>query len=252
MFGMAQSTTSTVRLSRRFFAYLARVVRHTKVLFASFITGSLVSAPEWLKPLLPSKYAAVLEAWSSVIFEPETYWRLALTCLLVGIFIATFLAWNEERNESEKLTSQIHESKPFLTAHSPGWSYAHDRFTAVGYQTDPMLMLRFHIEIINGGADTSLRGWQGAYRLSDNRRVGLSDAMFDRSVSSVVDQVNLVSDDRTLSRGGRRLGWVQFPIQEDEASRLQQVAVQFFDHTGQMHSVECPPEWMLRASETKS
>ena len=112
-------------------------------------------------------------------------------------------------------------------------------------------MLRLHIEIVNGGADTSLRGWQGGYRLADNRRIFLSDAMFDRSVSSLVGQVNLVSDDRTLTRGGRRLGWVQFPISEDEASNLRQVAIQFFDHTGEMHSVECPPEWMLNASEKK-
>lgn len=161
-------------------------MRHTVVLLFAFISGGVVSSPAWIRPLLPSDYAAILDAWTTAIAQPETYWRLAGVCVFGGVLLATFLAWNEERDEVQKLTSQIHDSKPVLSAHSPGWTYANEPLTAVAYQTAPMLMLKFHIEIVNGGADTSLRGWQGGYRIADNRRIFLSNAMFDRSVSSVV------------------------------------------------------------------
>jgi hypothetical protein len=243
--------TFTKRLTR-FVAYWRAVTKHARTLLLGFIGGSLISIPAWIKPLLPSESVKWVDSWTAFIAEPQTYWYAAITFVALVFFYATFLAWNEGRDEIQNLASRLHEATPVLITSSPGWDYVTDHFVTAYHKFEPQQMLRFFIEVVNSGANTSLRGWQGHYTLADGKRTFLSDAMFDRSVASEVGQVNLVTDERTLERGGRRLGWVQFPISNEAAGQLRQVAVQFFDHTGSIHSVECPPEWMSKASQQKS
>ena len=223
---------------KRFVAYCWAVTKHAKALLLSFIGGFLISIPAWIKPLLPPEGVKWLDRWTAFVAEPQTYWYAAIICFALGFFYANFLAWNEERDEIDNLASQLHEAEPVLTTSSSGWDYVIDHFVTAYHKFEPQQMLRLSIEVVNSGANTSLRGWQGYYTLADGKRTLLSDAMFDRGVSSVVGQVNLVVDERMLERGGRRLGWVQFPISNEAASQLRQVAVQFFDHTGSIHSVE--------------
>src|SRR5687768_4290143 len=106
------------KLLRRFLAYWWALMRHTTALLLAFVSGGIVSAIPWVRPLLPRQYGLFVDALGNTI--GESYGYFALACVAIGFFVASFLAWNEERDEIENLASRIHESKPILTSHSVG------------------------------------------------------------------------------------------------------------------------------------
>jgi hypothetical protein len=240
---IAAVETTLSQKVRRFFAFVFAVIRHTTTLLLSLISGGLVSSPAWIKPLLSPAHAVILDSWSQSIAKPDSYWLLAKACILVGIFFASFLAWNEERDEFEQLTLRVKSDKPDITAVCRGWTL---RTTTK--------MLRFELEIVNSGAPTSFHGWQAGYRLRDGTRRFLADAMLSQEIISEGGPTNLVMDERILNCGGRRLGWVAFPVSEwsgdalsSDPLQLVQVSVQFYDHTNAFHNVSMPPDSMLEA-----
>ena len=213
------------------------LIRHTTALLLGFISGGLVSSPAWIRPLLSPAHAVILDSWSQSIGKPDTYWLLAKACILGGIFFACFLAWNEERDEFEQLALRVKSDKPDITAVCRGWSL-----------NTSTKMLRCELEIVNSGAPTSFHGWQAGYRLKDGRRFALADAMLSQEILEG-GPANLVMDERILDCGGRRLGWVAFPVGEwsGDPMELVQVSAQFYDHTNVFHNVSMPPDSILEA-----
>src|SRR6266446_6448146 len=90
----------------RFLAWVWVVMRHTKALITAFVGCFLFSLPAWLKPLLRPELQQNLDEWTAFAGEPQTYWYFAIGFFLIGILCASFLAWNEEKDE---LAEKLHE-----------------------------------------------------------------------------------------------------------------------------------------------
>jgi hypothetical protein len=189
-------------------------------------------------------FLALYSEISGTSVDPRVYEGVAVFALLQAMFLA-WIAKDEALLNAERRNSRLEADIPRLQVTTPGWATRLRPYDHWG-QPNPTLVCRFEIEIINSGSPTSLRDWQGGYVRQDGSRVFLSDAMFDRNTSTDSGFVNLVADERILERGGRRLGWVQFPVSEEDSRRIRQVFVHFSDHTGVRHHCVCPPELIPR------
>jgi hypothetical protein len=149
---MAHPKSINLRI-RRFLAYLGAVMRHTKALIFGFISGGLVSLPAWIKPVLPNRYEQIVDSWSKTLAEPTTYWYLAVVCVLIGLFWASFLAWNEERDE-QLATAEKNRPDFILTIGQ-----------LVGYElAEPeRTIVLLSVEVVNKGADSSMLRWKARY-----------------------------------------------------------------------------------------
>ena len=223
---------SAVVSLRRHFDFGRAVMKHTHALALAFFGGLIVCAPQWIVPLLPGEYARAVDTLSHRLAEPHTYWELAITWFLVNLFYACFLAWNEERDEVIRLS-------PVLT------------YNFLGYETDEHTC-KFRLEIINGGAQTSIGEWGCRCVLENNRALSLSDHYFTSEPSADEQGVNLFTDTSLIKQGGRRKGWVKFR----RFPECRAIEVTFHDHTGTSHIVSSakPPRVMkteLRKETTK-
>lgn len=219
----------------------------------SFVRWVCAVFVQWVAALIGLSLVSGLALYSEFTGVPiSPHWYVVAA--IIALFQAMFLAWRDQ--ETRRLAAElkikgIENDKPQLFGFSSGWSVDRREVGMFPRENVSAMVptLRIYLEIVNSGIDTSLRGWQGVYVLSNGKRTFLSDAMFDRGPSNNPAQINLVTDDRTLSRGGRRLEWVQFPISEDDARQIRQVTIQFLDHTGEMHSIQTPPEHMVTSSD---
>ena len=201
---------------RRFLAFSRAVVKHTRAIAIAFLGGIIVALPGLLKSLesrFPAPIGAIEHVAGYLSDDPSRYlW--AGTALFAGFFYyACFLAWNEERDKVVRLS-------PSLT------------FNFLGYETDESAC-KFRLEIINGGAQTSIGEWGCRCVLRNNTTLGLSDDYFVRDPMRDEQGINLFIDKTVIKRGGRREGWVKFlPFPECRA-----IEVTFHDHTGELHVV---------------
>ncbi len=245
---MDASSAGFTKWCRRSLEYLRAVLKRSTILLLGLITGSLFAIPAWVRPLLSANYQAALDSWTAWLASPKTYGLLAKVALATSILIASFCAWNEERDSLEKVTfrlSELENDKPKLTGHISGWQTGQVETSKFGRTT----VMLIDLEIVNSGGPTSVRQWQGFYRFKAGNRTFLSDRMFVEEHISLNNKRNLVSDDWWLRKGERRLGAVAFYF-HDDASEIFQVAVQFQDHTGQMFTVSVPDEELMARMET--
>ncbi len=163
----------------------------------------------------------------AVHIDPNQRFAVLGFGLAAFFFYAGFRAWSE----AEGLIGNNQEDVPLLSVHSSGWSF-HDRMDP----KDLPYLLAFSIEILNRGAPTSLHDWHGLYTLNDGSNTVLSEKDFDRHRHILAR--NLVSDDKTIDRGGKCLGFVRFQVSLEVARAMKRVAIQFRDHTDNQYSVE--------------
>lgn len=123
------------------------MIRHGIVLIVGFVGSSLISLPAWVKPLLSKRYATAIDTVSLRLGQPATYWHLAIVFFGFSILYASFLAWNEERDELENLLQKQPSNEPDLEGQLSPFS----RFV---FPDNDWPHLEMHVEIINRGAPT--------------------------------------------------------------------------------------------------
>jgi len=97
---------------RRFLAYIGAIMRHLYVLIGSAALTIITSGPSWVASELPRVWQERIEAWW--LFPPLTHW-LTWSIPAAGIFIASFLAWNEDRDllESKNVAlAKLQDDRP--------------------------------------------------------------------------------------------------------------------------------------------
>jgi hypothetical protein len=108
---------------------------------------------------------------------------------------------------------------------------------------------RLKLEILNHGAPSSTRLWQATVTHLDHREF-MSTSMFDEG-SAPNGEVNLVTDDAPIPQGGKRTGWVTFPVSGRSAPMaVQQVIIRFFDYRDREFSIAFPPNDWVAAGAT--
>lgn len=223
------------KLLDRFLAYVWAVIKHMKVLVFGFIgSGALASIP-WIIPLLPEKYVELLSLLAIAVSEPLVYYYLAIAFLILCIFLASFLAWNEIREALEQKNNELDATRPKLTGHISAYK--------LGNWGNGLAAI-VDIELVNSGAPTGVREWQAFVRLRNGRSAGFSTAMFVDDVPEIEGKRNLVRDDWYLKQGERRLGKVAFHLSENNQD-IFQLSVQFKDHLGVMYFAALPDESMM-------
>jgi hypothetical protein len=113
-------------------------VRHYYALAATLLGGFLISSPAWIMPLLSPRYPNVAQTYGDLtarLARPTTYFHVAIVFSFTCFLIASYLAWNDERDELVKCHKQLAEySSPRLhlefNPSNPGCLYT--AFTAAG------------------------------------------------------------------------------------------------------------------------
>jgi len=139
---------------RRFLDYFLAVTRHWIAVLATVTSSFIMSLPGWIPAFLPPDKAAKFTQTFAV--SPTIAWWIAGTIFLIGFIYASFLAWNEERNELEKKVLEITQLKgdvPKLSGQFKGMEWRPIKDTKVGE-------LFIDLEIYNRGAPTALCNWQ--------------------------------------------------------------------------------------------
>ena len=212
---------------RRLFRYGVLLVGHGWDVLAFWI-ATVYSIWVGVMPLDIQKKAML-----AIHIDPAQ--RLAIWgCVLAAFFLyAGFRAWNDvERELAERsLGANSEPDIPSLSIHIVSLN-VEDRIGS----KEPPHFLAFHLEILNNGAPTSLHDWQGSYTLKDGSTEVLSETDFDRHI--FINSRNLISDDRTIDRGGKRLGYVRFLVPKETLPTVRHAVVQFRDHIDVMHSIE--------------
>jgi len=98
------------------------VMRHFGALTITLIGSALLSVPSWVRSLLSEHSAQSFDRY--VTLSPHTYRYLAGAFFFFGFMYASFLAWNEERDEVETFKKE-----------RAGW----DRHPALTRALDPNL-----------------------------------------------------------------------------------------------------------------
>jgi len=101
---MPSSTRKRLR-QRRVLAFVWAIIRHGWAITATFLGSFLLSVPGWIDPLLSYAQKQELNRWTTV--SPHTYRYLAIAFFAAGLLYASFLAWNEERDEVERLATEL-------------------------------------------------------------------------------------------------------------------------------------------------
>jgi hypothetical protein len=79
---------------RRILAFVWAIVRHTYAFWAALLGSFFFAVPGWIVPLLSPPHSQKLTTFLAV--SAHTYKCLAFAFLGLGMFYASFLAWNEE------------------------------------------------------------------------------------------------------------------------------------------------------------
>ena len=95
------------KLLRRFLAFVWALVRHGTALLVAFLGSVLLSVPGRIEPLLSPEHARKLDSLLTV--SPHQYRLIAGAFFIVAFFYASFRAWNEERDEIERLSGEINK-----------------------------------------------------------------------------------------------------------------------------------------------
>ena len=107
---------------RRFLSFIYSVARNVSTLVLTAIGSAVLSIPAWIQPLLSPAYAAKMD---TVLGIPAHYYgEIAKICLISGIFLACFFAWEEEHIEKDKLQGK--QSKPVFEGEVLGQSRGPD------------------------------------------------------------------------------------------------------------------------------
>lgn|GEM_PF-6374876 len=122
------------------------MIRHGTALIVGFVGSGLIALPAWLRPFLQPQYMKAFDAVTSRLAHPATYEHLAVAFFGCCLLYASFLAWNEERDDLEGLLQQQPSTEPHLEATL--WP---SHFV---YPDDDWPYLKMHVEIINRGAPT--------------------------------------------------------------------------------------------------
>ena len=89
---------------RRILAFVWAVMRHLEALTITVIGSTLISVPSWIRSLLSEQGAKSFDRYATL--SPQTYRYLAVAFLFFGFMYASFLAWNEERDEVSALKKE--------------------------------------------------------------------------------------------------------------------------------------------------
>ena len=188
---------------RHFLAYLGGLMRHFWALLSVILGSLLISLPGWLIPLLPKQTAEQLQSWGIFAAEPDVYIQIAKWFAFAGIVLASFLAWNEEHEKVLKYRPDI-KARILSTELGPD---NNQRNLVIGY---------IHLEILNGGEQTALANWRVFIKpVGKKDFLGATLMRGNRGNPMVYDPGNLLTDDRTLDRGGRRRGWLLIQVWYD-------------------------------------
>jgi hypothetical protein len=176
--------------------------------------------------------AAMLALWAYITQKtpPISIWLLVGAA---GFFLAAYKAWRDERGDLNSTIQKLHHNDPWLTVFPLNFGESKSPHPLSGYHFE-----RFTLEVVNGGADTTLRDWHGNYYIpTPDGSSEISTEVFDRDNPSTA---NLVNDERIIPTGGRRLGWVQF-ARADGSPQIVKAQIKFRDHTGRIYSATFPP-----------
>jgi hypothetical protein len=111
------------------------VIRHGTALMVGFIGSGLIALPAWLRPLLEPRYAQALNAVTSQLAQPTTYEHLAIVFFGCCILYASFLAWNEERDEVEGLLQKQSDFDAMVTIiGTPEWTKRRGNHAAIEFR----------------------------------------------------------------------------------------------------------------------
>jgi hypothetical protein len=84
-------------------------MRHGWALLAALLGSFVISIPSWISPLLSPVHAQRLTEFVTV--SSHTYRYLAIAFFGLGLMYASFLAWDEERDEIDRLTADMANRK---------------------------------------------------------------------------------------------------------------------------------------------
>jgi hypothetical protein len=100
----ADAKHSLDRKLRRMLAFGWAVMRHGWALTVTLLGSAVLSIPSWIEPLLSPMHARRLSELLTI--SPHAYQYIAAGFFVLGLLYACFLAWNEERDEIERLMQQ--------------------------------------------------------------------------------------------------------------------------------------------------
>jgi hypothetical protein len=111
----ASASTGLRKRLQRMLAFGWAVTRHGWSLLATLLGSFVLTVPSWVNPLLSPAHAQKLTELLTA--SPRVYRYLAAGFFVSGLIYASFLAWNEERNEIERLVGRLAERPdgPYFT-----------------------------------------------------------------------------------------------------------------------------------------
>jgi hypothetical protein len=205
---------------RRFLAYVGAVMRHTTVLLLGLIGASILTVPSWVRPLLTPAYAATLDGWTVSLAQPTTYWLLAKCFLLGSIFVASFLAWNEEHEQVLKFTPRLEGEVEAITF--PNLN--------TGLNENWPIEIYLHVAIKNLGAPTSIDKWRVSVCFPSERLTIDHSHLAMRRFSGQPNKEfkepgdNWAADTTLLPQQSKRLGWLAIILKRWQAQILSKSA----------------------------
>jgi len=204
---------------RRFLAYIGAIMRHLYVLIGSAALTIITSGPSWVASELPRVWQERIEAWW--LFPPLTHW-LTWSIPAAGIFIASFLAWNEDRDllESKNVAlAKLQDDRP---------RFGTSEIRRVSFQADQergpdWLKIFIFVTLRNLGGESSVEGWEvhlkGQKLDALMNETGLSPSRNEDSISSH-EGGNLLHDTTAVQKNRHHYGWLLWNTRKERVGGL--------------------------------
>ncbi len=207
----------------------------------------------WLKTVLSQWVAevtggalvgglALYSALSGGTVPPKAYLAVAVFAFLH----AMFLAWRQEEKRVEVEHARVKSLEDEKRRNEPSLVFI-IRGMGISPAEDGRLDVRVDLVIVNSGEQTALHSWQASVRLRSGKEIDVANSpwtgWFDETEKEFVGKPNLILDDQVIVRGGKRTGWIRFPVADEKPLApldIRIVSLASYDSFGEFHEIDGP------------
>src|SRR5215831_13141432 len=90
---------------RRLLTFAFRAGTHIYAILLGVAGSAILALPAWVRPLLSPEHQKLLDGYD--LLSVSTYSLLSILVLITGLILASFLAWEEQALESERLQKEV-------------------------------------------------------------------------------------------------------------------------------------------------